>query len=85
MFLALQIIIGWFLYYFILPVGQEIREYGRRDPSRGPRGHPLFAKVRRQAAVTRSVEFARGLRPWSFFSYLLLRPLEQRSSMKRFI
>jgi hypothetical protein len=48
----------------------ENREYGRRDPSRWPRGtlYPQSSQsLRRQAAVARSVQFARGLRPWSYF------------------
>jgi hypothetical protein len=38
----------------------EIREYGRRYPSR------CWHQLRRQGAVARSVQFARGLRPRSF-------------------
>jgi hypothetical protein len=48
----------------------ENREYGRRDPSRWPRGTLCSPKswqsLRLQAAVARSVQFARGLRPWSY-------------------
>jgi hypothetical protein len=45
------------------------QEYGRRNPSRSSRDTPLSSKFGnnfcRQAAVVRSVYFARGLRPWS--------------------
>jgi hypothetical protein len=53
----------------------ENREYGRMDPSRWPRGTLYPSKswlsLRWQAAVARSVKVARGLRPWSFFLWLM--------------
>jgi hypothetical protein len=55
--------------------GLENREYGRRDPPRWPRDTPSIRwswhKLRRQAAVARSVSFARGLKPRSCY-YLLI-------------
>jgi hypothetical protein len=48
----------------------ENREYGSRDPSRWPRGtlYPQTLAITSPTAVAWwSVEFALGLRPWSFF------------------
>jgi hypothetical protein len=55
--------------------GLETRECGSRDPSRWPRGTlspQKLALTWRQAAVTRSGSFARGLRTRSVSVYLLM-------------
>jgi hypothetical protein len=50
--------------------GLEIQEYGRRDPSRWPRGtyiRKIWHYICRHVAIARSVQFARELRSLFLF------------------
>jgi hypothetical protein len=51
---------------------------GGRYALSAPSIHKSWQSLRQKAAVARSGEFSRGLRPWSlvFFSGLSMRPLE---------
>jgi hypothetical protein len=63
----------------------ENLEYGRRDPSRWPRGilYPQkLASLRRQATVARSVLFVRGPRPWSLVFRFLWGSLNQTRKLE---